>query len=96
MSLFWTILRSIIVPLGAYFGLRETNLGEEGAVFAVATALTVVTIVSMVISAFKLLGNTLLFRGNAIIKITVTSLIQITALIFVWWYYIVTFTEFTL
>ena len=87
-QIFWIVIKTLFVPLGSYYFLKGTDLGEQGAVFIVAIALTISTIFLVFTSFFKILGNTLLLKGKSIIYTVLTLIFQIAVTIFVWWYYL--------
>lgn len=86
-SLFWIILRSVAIPFVAVLILKETPLGEDGAVLAVGIAMFIATLISLAWNAFKVVGNTLLLRGNTVVRLITSMGIQIISLIFIWLYY---------
>lgn len=86
-SLFWIALRSIAIPFVAILLLKETPLGEDGAVLAVGIAMFIATLISLIWTGMKVVGNTLLLRGNAVVKLLISLGVQIISLIFIWIYY---------
>jgi hypothetical protein len=92
-SLFWTALRSIAIPYVAFLLLQDTPLGEKGAILAIAIALAFVTVVTFGMTLLKILGNTLMLRGNAIIGLILSVVIQLIALGYIWFYYADNFTN---
>ncbi|MCA9380634.1 hypothetical protein KC678_00015 [Candidatus Dojkabacteria bacterium] len=92
-SLFWVILRSIAIPLVAYMSLRTTFLGEQGALLAVGIALAIVTVTSLAWNILKIIGNTLLLRGEAIVFLLLQIAIQIISLLLIWGYYFKEYTD---
>lgn len=86
-TLFFVILRSVAIPFVAFLLLRETPLGEKGALLAIGIALTITTLISIIWTALKVLGNTLLLRGGAVIRLVIKIIIQVVVLVGVWAYY---------
>jgi hypothetical protein len=86
-SLFWIFLRSVAIPFVAILLLKETALGERGAVLAVGIALLLVTAVSIVWNGLKIVGNTLLLRGWTVIELILTIVVQLAALLVIWVHY---------
>lgn len=91
-NLFWVILRSVAVPIIAIYLLSQTALGEKGALLAVGLALLVTNVIAIAWNSVKILGNTLLLRPRAILKLVFVILIQIVSVLFIWGYY---FNEYT-
>jgi hypothetical protein len=92
-TIFWTILRSIAVPYVAFLILRDTPLGLEGTVLAIAIALSIVTIISLLFSAIKIFGNAILLRGEAVLSLIIKTAIQVGAVLFIWGYYLSEFSD---
>lgn len=92
-TIFWTVLRSVAVPYVAFIILRDTPLGLQGSVLAIAIALSVVTLVSLFLSALKIFANTILLRGEAILTLIIKSAIQIGAVLYIWGYYLSEFSD---
>jgi hypothetical protein len=90
-SIFWIVLRSVAIPFVAVLILKETPLGEDGAVLAVGIAMFIATLISLAWNAFKVVGNTLLLRGNTVVRLITSMGIQIISLIFIWLYYFANF-----
>lgn len=93
-ALFWVILRSVAIPYVAILLLRETFLGEEGALVAVGLSLLIVTLVSILWNILKILGNTIMLRGERVVILIVKILIQIFAVAAIWFHYFSTYTDF--
>lgn len=93
-SLFWIVLRSIVVPYVAYLMLRESFLGDKGALLAVAIALAIVTGLSLIFNLLKILGNTVLLRGHSILMLGLTIIIQLISLGFIWYKYFSEYSDF--
>jgi hypothetical protein len=90
-SIFFVLLRSVAIPFVAFLLLRETALGEKGALLAIGIALTATTLLSLVWNVIKIFGNTLLLRGSAVIGLIIRIAIQVIVLIGIWSYYFATF-----
>ncbi len=86
-AVLWVVIRSIIVPYLAFQFLKETMLGEQGALLAIGIALLIVTVISLIWNLLKLVGNTLLLRGKAALIILLKVGIQLFALAAIWLYY---------
>jgi hypothetical protein len=85
-ALFWLILRSAVIPFVAVLILREWPMfGEKTAILVVAIALTIVTAISVVFNLFKLIGSTLMMRGQSILYILMKIIIQVFAVGVIWY-----------
>ncbi len=92
-ELFWVTLRSVGIPIAAYFMLRNSFIGEQGTILAIGIAMFIVTGISFIWNFLKIIGNTLLLRGEVVIILFIKVLIQIVSLGFVWIYYLERFTD---
>lgn len=90
-KLFFTILRSVAIPLVAYFGLKSSFLGESGAFLAVTIALSVINVFSILFGIVKILPNALLLRGTRVITIILSIIIELGSIIGFWVYYFLVF-----
>jgi len=93
ISILWVVLRSIVIPYLAFEVLRDTALGDKGALLAVGIALFISTAISLFWNAIKIIGNTLLLRGHAIIVLLLKVTIQVLALLSIWGYYLKEYTD---
>lgn len=59
--------------------------GEKTAILVVAIALTIVTAISVVFNLFKLIGSTLMMRGQSILYILMKIIIQVFAVGVIWY-----------
>jgi len=91
-DLFFTILRSVAIPYVAFILLKGTALGEQGSLLAVGIALTIVNIFSVIFNIIKIIPNTLLLRGNAVLGIILRIIIQLGSVLVIWYYYLSKFT----
>ncbi len=86
-ALFWVVLRSVAIPYIAFLILKDTFLGEEGALLAIGIALLIVTIISITLNAIKIIGNILLLRGEKVIILILKIAIQVLVVLFIWIHY---------
>lgn len=85
-ALFWIIIRAAAIPLVAVLILREWDiLGERNAILVVAIALTIITAISLLFNGLKLIGSTLMMRGQSIVYILLKMTIQIAAVVAIWY-----------
>lgn len=85
-ALFWIIIRTVAIPFVAVLILREWEVfGEKNAILIVAIALTIVTAISVLFNGLKLIGSTLMMRGQSIIYILLKVTIQIAAVVAIWY-----------
>ncbi len=92
-TLFWVILRSVAIPYVAFILLKDTFLGEEGALLAIGISLFIVTLISISWNFVKILGNTILLRGEKVIILIIKIAIQIIAVLFIWFHYFSQYTD---
>lgn len=92
-TLFWTILRSVAIPIIAVYLLRETFLGEEGALIAVGLALTITNIIGVAWNLVKIVGNTFLLKPIQVLRLVLVIGIQVAAPIILWFYYLSEHTD---
>lgn len=88
IRVFFTILKSIALPIVAFIALRSSVVGEQGAFLAVTIALTIINIVSVLFGLVKILPNALLLRGGAVIGIILSILIEVSSVAGFWLYYL--------
>jgi len=89
VKIFFTILRSVAIPVVAFIGLRNSFLGESGAFLAVAIAVTLINIVSILFGLIKILPNAFLLRGTRVIGLIFSIVIEIVSIIGFWLYYFI-------
>lgn len=77
-SLFFTILRTVAIPYVTILFLSN-SLGEKNAWMAVTIVVVIVTIISIIFQALKILGNTVVLRGGRVIQLIITIIIEIIA-----------------
>ncbi len=94
LSLFFTILRSVAIPYVSYMFLKNTALGDEGALLAVGIALTISNVMAIIWNLIKIVPNTILLRGHAIIGIFLKIAIQVLSAGYLWYYYAKNFTDY--
>lgn len=78
-SLFFTILRTIAIPYVTILFLSGTALGEKNAWMAVTIVVVIVTIISVIWQAVKILGNTVFLKGGRVLTLIITIVIEIIA-----------------
>jgi len=94
-QILWVIIRSVAIPYIAYLFLRDMDfLGEDGAVLAIAIALTIANALAVVWNLVRVLGNTLMLKGQKVIALIISIVIQVGSILFAWGYYISEFTDF--
>lgn len=92
-GLFFTILRSVAIPFVAYLFLKETPLGEQGAVLAIGVATLITSLVSIFWNIIKIIPNTILLRGNSVLLLIMRIGVQVISVAFIWAYYAYKFTD---
>ena len=88
VRIFFTILRSVAIPIVAFIALRNSFIGESGAFLAVTIAVTLVNIISVLIGIIKILPNALLLRGVKVIGLILSIFIEIASTFGFWIYYL--------
>lgn len=88
-TIIWVIIRSVIIPYLAFLLLRDANIfgwepGEKGALLVIGIALAIVTALSLIWNFIKIVGNTLLLRGNAVLVLIFKVVLQLVALGLIW------------
>ncbi len=91
IRIFFTVLRSIAIPIVAYLALRTSFLGDAGAFLAVSIAATVINIVSILFGVVKILPNALLLRGMKVVGIILSIIIEVASIAGFWLYYFIKF-----
>jgi len=91
IRIFFTVLRSIAIPIVAYLALKSSFLGESGAFLAVTIAATGINVVSILFGIVKILPNALLLRGMKVIGIILSIIIEVGSIIGFWLYYFMVF-----
>jgi hypothetical protein len=85
--IFYTVLRTIAIPIVLILILQNSFLGPKGAILAVTLSLTIVNILSIIWQVFKLLGNTMLLKGGRVLKLSVRILIEVITTLGFWIYF---------
>lgn len=83
-TLFFTLLKSIAIPIVVIMLLQSTMLGEKGAFLAVTIALSLYTVFSVLMKLLRIMGNTITLRGKRVIILALTIIIEIASVIGFW------------
>lgn len=84
--LFYSILKNFALPLVAILVLQPT-IGLKNAVLAIAITLTFVNLIVLLFQGLKLLGNTVLLKGKAVMYLILRMVIEVVAIFSFWIYY---------
>lgn len=93
-SIFFTVLRSVAIPIAAVYLLSKTALGEEGALIAVGLALLVTNALAILWNIIKLLTNAILLKPGHVFRILIVIGIQIISVALIWVYYLSNYTDY--
>ena len=85
--IFYTVLRTLAIPIVIILILQNSFLGPKGAFLAVTLSLTIVNIFSIFWQTFKVLGNTMLLKGGRVLRLTVRILIELVTTLGFWIYF---------
>ncbi len=88
IRLFFTIVRSIAIPIVAFLMLRNSFLGEAGAFLVVTIAASIINAVSILFGIVKILPNALLLRGTRVLSLILSIVIEIASVVGFWLFYL--------
>lgn len=86
---FYSILKSVAVPIVSILVLQYTFLGLKGAFLAVVITLTIVNIFSVIILSLRLMTHALMLRTNKMVKVLVRISIEVLSVVAFWLIYLV-------
>lgn len=89
VTIIWVIIRSVVIPYIAFLVLRDAVIfgwepGEKGALLIIGIALAITTAISLIWNFIKIVGNTLLLRGNSVLVLIFKVVLQLVALGLIW------------
>jgi len=85
--IFFTVLRTLALPIVVILILKESFLGLDGAFLGVVIAITISNIISLGWKVLKIIGNTVLLRGKSVIILILKIAIEILSTAGFWAYY---------
>lgn len=92
-AILWVVIRSVVIPFIAFQLLKETFLEEQGALLAIGIALLITTAFSLIWNIFKILGNTIMLKGGAVIRLILIIVLQLVSLAVIWFIYLNEYTD---